>query len=153
MTQPYGSSPEPGPPAPGVPSQPQYQQAPPPAGYAAPAPAPYQGIPAQPYAAAPYAGAPGPVVPLQYKDSTAAWLLWFFTGYVGGHHFYLGRTQRGVAYAITFAVSLVLSFVIIGFLGYVVLFVLWIIDATRLTQELNDYNARAYATNQSLGRA
>jgi TM2 domain-containing membrane protein YozV len=90
---------------------------------------------------------------MQFKDSTAAWLLWFFTGYVGGHHFYLGRTQRGVAYAVTFAASLVLSFVIIGFLGYVVLFVLWIVDATQLSQQLNEYNARAHATNQSLGRA
>jgi TM2 domain-containing membrane protein YozV len=163
MTQPYGSSPD----TPHIPPQPQYQPQYQPQHHEAPQyqqtppQAPYQGVPAQPYAPQPYAPqqyAPaqypvpqGPRAPMPYKDSTAAWLLWFFTGSVGGHHFYLGNTQRGVVYAVTFGVSFLLSFVLIGFIGLLVLFILWIVDATQLSSQLNAYNARAYANNQALG--
>ena len=157
MTQPYTGAPEPVPPY-----QPQYQPLPPQAPYAGAAPqAPYPGVPQAPYAgavpqAAAYPGGPVqpyPVAPQAYKDSTAAWLLWFFLGFFGAHHFYLGNNQRGVVYAVSAGVSFLLSFVVIGLVGYVVLFVFWIIDATQLTQQLNDCNARAYAANRSLGFA
>jgi TM2 domain-containing membrane protein YozV len=162
----------------GTMTQPSYggppEQVPPPAQYQAPYQAPYQPqaqnapqYPATPPHAAypqqypqyqqppvaPYPGGQHPVIPVQYKDSTAAWLLWFFTGAFGGHHFYLGRTQRGVVYAVTWAVSLLLSFVVIGLVGFVVLFILWIIDATQLAEQVRQYNWRAHATNQSMGYA
>ena len=105
--------------------------------------------PFQPYGA-PVQRAP---LPMPYKDSTAAWLLWVFLGSFGAHHFYLGRTQWGVAYAIGFVVSWLLAFVVIGFLGLIALFVLWIIDATKMTERLQAYNAHAYAVNRSMGLA
>ena len=37
-------------------------------------------------------------MPLPYKDSTAAWLLGFFLGAFGAHHFYLGRKRWGWTY-------------------------------------------------------
>ncbi|MCW2705231.1 MAG: hypothetical protein JWQ37_3226 [Blastococcus sp.] len=110
-------------------------------------PGPYQQIASQPYPAA------HPLAPMQYKDTTAAFLLWFFTGYFGGHHFYLGRTQRGVAYAVTCVLSWMLLFVFIGALGLIVLFVLWVIDGVQLSERLRQYNAHAYAVNQSMGYA
>jgi len=94
-----------------------------------------------------------PLAPLQYKDSTAAFLLWFFAGYFGGHHFYLGRTQRGVAYAVTCVVSSILLLAFIGAIGFIVLFVLWMVDGVQLSDRIRQYNAHAYAVNQSMGYA
>jgi TM2 domain-containing membrane protein YozV len=108
----------------------------------------YPPLPAQPY------GVPAQMVlPMPYKDSTAAWLLWFFLGAFGAHHFYLGRTQWGVAYAIGFVVSWLLAVVIIGFLGLIALFILWIIDATKMSERLRQCNAHAFAVNRSMGLA
>ena len=92
-------------------------------------------------------------LPKPYKDSTAAWLLWVFLGAFGAHHFYLGRTGWGVAYAIGFVFSWLLAFVIIGFLGLIALFILWIIDATKMSERLQQYNAQAFAVNRSMGLA
>lgn len=152
MTQPYGSSPE----TPNVPPQPQYQPAPPQSAYPAqpqPYQQPYQAAVPQPYGHPQYPVQQAPQAPMAYKDSTAAWLLWFFLGYFGAHQFYLGNNQRGTIYAVVCGLSILLSLVFIGFIGFLVLFVFWIIDATQLSQKLNDYNARAYANNQALGLA
>jgi TM2 domain-containing membrane protein YozV len=100
-----------------------------------------------------YAAVPHPVLPMPYKDSTAAWLLWFFLGSFGAHHFYLGRTKWGVAYAVGFVLSCLFTIVLIGFLGLIALFVLWVVDATQMSQRLQQYNAHAYAVNRSLGVA
>lgn len=35
------------------------------------------------------------------KTGGIAWLLWFFTGGIGGHRFYLGRVGTGVAMLLT----------------------------------------------------
>jgi len=118
-----------------------------------------QPVPQMPPAAQPhpplqgYGVPPHPVLPMPYKDSTAAWLLWFFLGAFGAHHFYLGRTGWGVAYAIGFVMSLLLTVVAIGVLGLLALFVLWIVDAAQMSQRLLQHNARAYAVNRSLGFA
>ncbi|WP_166486574.1 TM2 domain-containing protein [Blastococcus saxobsidens] len=88
---------------------------------------------------------------MPYKDTTAAWLLWLFLGAFGAHHFYLGRTSWGVAYAVGFVLSWLLVVVIIGFFGLIALFVLWIVDATQMSQRLLRHNAHAYAVNRSLG--
>lgn len=32
----------------------------------------------------------------------AAYLLWFFLGFLGVHHFYLGKVGRGIGYLLTF---------------------------------------------------
>src|SRR3954449_1166388 len=37
------------------------------------------------------------------------------------------QTQRGVIYAVTFAASFLLSFVFIGLLGFIALFILWVV--------------------------
>jgi TM2 domain-containing membrane protein YozV len=90
---------------------------------------------------------------MAYKDSTAAWLLWFFLGTFGAHHFYLGRTKWGVAYAVGFVVSWLLTLAIIGFLGLIAWFVLWIVDAAKMSERLHQYNSYAYTVNRSIGVA
>ena len=114
----------------------------------APVPQPHLPVPPQGHAAVPHA-----VLPMPYKDGTAAWLLWFFLGSFGAHHFYLGRTKWGVAYAVSFVLSWLFTIVLIGFLGLIALFVLWIVDATQMSSRLRQYNAHAYAVNRSLGVA
>jgi hypothetical protein len=36
------------------------------------------------------------------KSLGVAYLLWFFLGFLGVHHFYLGKVGRGVGYLLTF---------------------------------------------------
>jgi TM2 domain-containing membrane protein YozV len=36
------------------------------------------------------------------KSVGVAYLLWFFLGFLGVHHFYLGKVGRGVGYLLTF---------------------------------------------------
>ena len=142
------------PPAPGWAYAPAQQQ---PQFPAAHHPAPQYPLPAQHFApqgqAQPYGVPVRMALPMPYKDSTAAWLLWVFLGAFGAHHFYLGRTQWGVAYAIGFVVSWLLAIAIIGFLGLIALFILWIIDATKMSERLQQYNAHAFAVNRSMGLA
>jgi TM2 domain-containing membrane protein YozV len=134
-----------------VPAQPTWPQPAPAQAWGAPGlPGPQFPPPMHPQA---YAAVPHPVLPMPYKDSTAAWLLWFFLGSFGAHHFYLGRTKWGVGYAVGFVLSWLLTLVIIGLLGLIALFVLWVIDATQMSQRLQEYNAQAYAVNRSRGLA
>lgn len=74
----------------------------------------------QPY---PPSAQPGGWYPVAYqpvyvspKSSGVAYLLWFFFGLFGAHHFYLGRSGWGIAY--------LLSTVLLGWLGIGLLFVM-----------------------------
>jgi TM2 domain-containing membrane protein YozV len=138
------------PPAP-QPPMPQYGA---PAPY--PQPAPYGQVPAQPGwpAAAPGAFPGAPMAMARpYKESTVAWLLWVFLGMFGAHHFYLGNTNRGIAYAIGWVASAVTTFIVVGFFGFLALFILWIIDAAQMTNRLQQVNAQIFATNRAAGLA
>lgn len=44
------------------------------------------------------AGTYGPVD----KSLGSAYLLWFFLGFLGVHHFYMGKVGRGIGYLLTF---------------------------------------------------
>jgi hypothetical protein len=47
--------------------------------------------------------APHPGVYLRPDKSLGvAYLLWFFLGFLGVHHFYLGKVGRGIGYLLTF---------------------------------------------------
>nr|WP_298102170.1 TM2 domain-containing protein [uncultured Shinella sp.] len=48
------------------------------------------------------------------KSTGVAYLLWFFTGGLGGHRFYLGRTGSAVAMLILFILGLATSPIGIG---------------------------------------
>ena len=73
-------------------------------------------------------------VPVEFKTTGIANLLWFFTGIFGGHKFYLGQSGLGVAYLLT-----------LGFLGIGTL-----VDLFTLPRQVQDANiaiaARANAT-------
>ena len=65
-----------------------------------------------------------PALPL--KSSTAAWVLFFCLGLVGGHRFYLGKIGTGVLFALTGGVFLV---------G-------WVVDLFTLSGQIKQVNAQ-----------
>lgn len=123
-------------PQPAYPPQPTYQS---PVPYR-PAPGVYQGqmsaygsqaMPPVPYAI----GIPG-VPP---KETSVAYLLWFFLGGVGAHHFYLRRTGHAVAYLCAF----VLGFVTVGF-GFIITAILLLVDLFMIPQFTRRANGLPY---------
>jgi TM2 domain-containing membrane protein YozV len=60
------------------------------------------------------------------KDTLIAYLLWFFTGFWGGHKFYLEKIGMGLLYFFTFG----------GF------FILWVIDFFTLPNQVREVNLR-----------
>jgi TM2 domain-containing membrane protein YozV len=119
-------------------------------GWAAPGAVPVQGRPTNSGPGYPPGGLPGAQA---YKEPAVAWVLWVFLGFAGAHHFYLGNTGRGVAYLVGWLLSIVTLAIIIGALGFIALFVLWIIDATQMTARIQTINAQLLAANRARGLA
>jgi TM2 domain-containing membrane protein YozV len=74
------------------------------------------------------------------KSAGAAYLIWFFLGSLGVHRFYLGHTGSGAAMLIVFIASILLSVVAIGFIGFLVLGIWWIVDAFLISGMVRDFN-------------
>ena len=73
------------------------------------------------------------------KDKSTTTLLCFFLGGVGGHHYYLGNTGRGILYTV-FAIT---------FIPSIVAFIEFIIMATMSSNEFHlKYNADFIDTSE-----
>ena len=72
------------------------------------------------------------------KSPVAAYLLWFFLGSFGAHRFYLGRKGSGFGMLGLCLGSLVLSAVVIGLIGYPILFCWWVVDAFLISKWLQE---------------
>ena len=55
------------------------------------------------------------------KSALLAYLIWFFLGWAGIHRLYLGRITSGLLMLVILGVSWLLHFVLIGFLGYLII--------------------------------
>lgn len=68
---------------------------------------------------------------IEKKSLLVAYVLWFFLGYVGAHRFYLGRPISGFIMLAFSAVTLLLTLVSFGVLGFLWFAVglWWLIDA------------------------
>jgi TM2 domain-containing membrane protein YozV len=69
-----------------------------------------------------------PMKHVEPKSKGVAALLAFFLGFFGAHKFYLGYTNAGITMIILWVISFILSFVIIGMLGILVLGIICIIE-------------------------
>lgn len=76
------------------------------------------------------------------KSLLVAYLLWWFLGFVGAHRFYLGRTGSAVLMLLLSAVSWVLTFVLVGFLGLALIGLWWLIDALLIPGMVRSDNLR-----------
>lgn len=65
----------------------------------------------------------------QSRSLVIAYVLWFFFGGIGAHRFYLGHTRSGLYMLGLCILSVVLSLVVIGALGFLVLGIWWLVDA------------------------
>jgi TM2 domain-containing membrane protein YozV len=82
------------------------------------------------------------------KTALLAYLLWFFLGYFGAHRFYLGRIGSGIAMLVIFLVSFPLAYVLIGMLGFLVIFIWWLVDALLIPGIVAQHNADLIARLQ-----
>ena len=67
---------------------------------------------------------------------------WFFIPTFGLHRLYLGRWTSGIVALVLQGLSLLLSFVLIGFLGFLIIIPWWLIDALLIPGMTRDYNDR-----------
>lgn len=63
------------------------------------------------------------------KDIMLAYILWFFLGSFGVHRFYMNRTSSGIMMALLHVISWITVVIFIGFLGFALLGIWWLIDA------------------------
>ncbi len=80
------------------------------------------------------------------RSALIAYLLWFCLGYLGAHRFYLKRTGSGAAMLVIWVFSFLLSFVLIGYAGFLVIGIWWLVDAFLIPGMTADYNNRLITT-------
>ena len=74
------------------------------------------------------------------KQALIAYVLWFFVGIFGGHRFYLGRTSSALIMLVGTILSFILTFVLIGFLGFFIIGVWALVDAFLIPGMVEQYN-------------
>lgn len=74
------------------------------------------------------------------KSALLAYVLWFFLGWFGVHRFYLGRVVSGIVMLVLWGLSWLLHFILIGFLGFAVIGLWWLIDALLIPGMTRSYN-------------
>ncbi|MDC7242721.1 MAG: TM2 domain-containing protein [Sphaerochaetaceae bacterium] len=73
------------------------------------------------------------------KSVVLAYILWWFLGIFGAHRFY-SEKGHGVTMLIIALISIVTSFIIVGWFGILALVIWAIIDAFRLHKWITAYN-------------
>ena len=76
------------------------------------------------------------------KSALLAYVLWFFLGWFGVHRFYLGRVTSGIVMLVLWGLSWLTHFILIGFVGFAVIGLWWLIDALLIPGMARDYNNR-----------
>ena len=76
------------------------------------------------------------------KSALLSYILWFFLGLFGVHRMYLGRIGSGIAMLILHGLSWLTWWILIGWLGFGILGLWWLIDALLIPGMARDYNNR-----------
>lgn len=76
------------------------------------------------------------------KSTLIAYIIWFFLGWFGLHRMYLGKIASGIVMLALQAVSWLTHFILIGYIGFGILGLWWLIDAILIPGMTRDYNNR-----------
>jgi len=76
------------------------------------------------------------------KSTLIAYIIWFFLGWFGLHRMYLGKIASGIAMLALQAISWLTHFILIGYIGFAILGLWWLIDAILIPGMTRDYNNR-----------
>jgi TM2 domain-containing membrane protein YozV len=76
------------------------------------------------------------------RSAVIAYLLWFLLGTFVAHRFDLGRVGSGLAMLAIFALSWLLTFVLIGYAGLLLIGIWWVVDAFLIPGMTASYNTR-----------
>jgi len=77
-----------------------------------------------------------------YKNPGVATLLSFF--FMGAGQIYNGQIGKGVAYIVLYSISLLLMFVLIGFITTPILWIIGMVDANSSANHINQELARRH---------
>lgn len=75
----------------------------------------------------------------QQLNVVLAYLLWWFLGIFGMHRLYT-KQKRWWIYIVVGIVGIITTFIIIGYVILIGLFILWIIDGFKLNGIVRDFN-------------
>lgn len=76
------------------------------------------------------------------KSALLAYILWFFLGFFGIHRMYLGRVGSGIAMLVLHGLSWLTWWILIGWIGFGILGLWWLIDALLIPGMTRSYNNR-----------
>ncbi|MBS7812265.1 TM2 domain-containing protein [Roseococcus pinisoli] len=76
------------------------------------------------------------------RSVVVAYLLWFFLGYGGVHRMYLQRWISGLLMLMLFGVSMLLTVILVGYLGLGLIILWWLLDALLIPGMTERHNAR-----------
>lgn len=76
------------------------------------------------------------------KSLPVSYILWWFLGTFGAHRFYMGRTSSAIVMLVITLVSIPLTLVFIGVLGFMAIGVWWIVDAFLIPGIVREHNMR-----------
>ena len=71
-----------------------------------------------------------------------AYILWFFLGFFGVHRMYLGRVGSGIAMLVLHGLAWLTYWILIGWFGFGILGLWWLIDALLIPGMARAYNNR-----------
>ncbi len=76
------------------------------------------------------------------KSALLGYVLWFFLGWFGLHRMYFGRIGSGLAMLALQGLSWLTHFILIGYVGFAILALWWLIDALLIPGMARTYNNR-----------
>jgi len=75
------------------------------------------------------------------KSIVAAYVLWFFLGWAGGHRFYAGKIGSAVAQLLLFIFGIILSIILVGFLLLIPQGIWVLVDAFLIPGWIRNHNS------------